>query len=114
MEYLDPSHFLSLPRPPAAGINAPIVDTTTLAAHDFDVDPRTGFMPPQPPVERLSSLEGQNYERWEDLLAQACAADLQIADKHGGLTLEEERRSEQWREKVQLASFLAVHNWSSV
>lgn len=105
MEYFDASHFLSLPRPSAGDIHAPVVDTTTLAAHDFDVDPRTGFMPPQPPVERLLSLEGQNYEQWEDLLAQACAAHLQIADKDGGLTLEEERRSEQWRTTVRMASF---------
>ncbi|KAF9062639.1 Indoleamine 2,3-dioxygenase [Rhodocollybia butyracea] len=110
MEYLDTSHFLSLPRPSAGDFHAPIVDTTTLAAHDFDVDPRTGFMPPHPPVERLLSLEGQNYEHWEDLLTQACAADLQIADKEGGLTLEEERRSEQWRTTVRMATPHLIYN----
>ncbi|KAF9039405.1 Indoleamine 2,3-dioxygenase [Rhodocollybia butyracea] len=108
MEYLDPSHFLSLPRPSAGDFHVPVVDTTTLAAHDFDVDPRTGFMPPQPPVERLFALEGENYERWEDLLAQACAADLQIADKLGGLSLDEERRSEQWRAQVRLLPILPI------
>ncbi|KAE9410171.1 Indoleamine 2,3-dioxygenase [Gymnopus androsaceus JB14] len=72
---LDSSHFLSLPRPSitlATSSDTPIVDTTTLAAHDFDVDPRTGFMPPQPPVERLPN----DYSQWEELLQDACTERL--------------------------------------
>ncbi|KAI5985208.1 hypothetical protein EDC04DRAFT_2913939 [Pisolithus marmoratus] len=55
-ENLPSVHFLSLPRGPGASLdNGPhldrIVDTTTLAAHDFDVDTRTGFMPPRLSVD---------------------------------------------------------------
>ncbi|KIK68194.1 hypothetical protein GYMLUDRAFT_35575 [Collybiopsis luxurians FD-317 M1] len=113
---LDPLHFLSLPRPSAtqssspptsyvlldgSGSSPPIVDTTTLAAHDFDVDPRTGFMPPEPPLARLPSLlEEHEFGCWEELLEDACTTGLQVADKRSGLTQEEEARSEQWRERV--------------
>jgi len=94
---LDPNHFLSLPRPdillgPPPG--AP--DTTTLAAHDFDVDARTGFMPPQPPLSRLPI----EWEPWESTLESAVNQRLQLGDIPQ-LSLEETAKSAAWRNHVQ-------------
>ena len=78
MNHLPPNHFLNLQRPDAfAGIPAGAPDTSTLAAHDFDVDTRTGFMPPQPPLTRLPSA----WEPWESTLENAIVSKLQHADK---------------------------------
>lgn len=93
MNTLPPNHFLNLQRPDAflpAPIGAP--DTSTLAAHDFDVDTRTGFMPPQPPLTRLPSA----WEPWELSLENAIVSKLQLADKPG-LSRDDEQRSERWR-----------------
>lgn len=99
MEQLPVTHFLSLPRP---GPTAPValipggVDTSTLAAHDFDVDTRTGFMPPQPPLARLPA----QYAVWEDLLGRAVEGKLQLGSTPG-LTGEDAARSWRWREDVE-------------
>ncbi|KAJ3863574.1 Indoleamine 2,3-dioxygenase [Lentinula novae-zelandiae] len=93
---LPPSHFLSQPRP--SGITSPNegrVDTTTLAAHDFDVDPRTGFMPPHAPIARL---EGE-YGAWEGVLADAC---------NGGFRLGGGEREERWRGRVRELPILSI------
>ena len=88
-----PTHFLSLPRPDAlAGPPQGVPDTTTVAAHDFDVDTRTGFMPPDPPLERLPS----EWESWEAILDEAVALKLQLGDKID-LSLSDRARSERWR-----------------
>lgn len=92
---LPPSHFLSQPRP--SGIASPsssnnvVVDTTTLAAHDFDVDPRTGFMPPHAPIARLEGEHGV----WEGVLGEACG---------GGFRLGGGEREERWRGRVREVS----------
>ncbi|KAH8115256.1 Indoleamine 2,3-dioxygenase [Phellopilus nigrolimitatus] len=63
-----PPHFLSLPRPDSfTGPPAGTPDTSTSSAHDFDVDPSTGFMPPQPPLARLPA----EWEPWEAALDEA-------------------------------------------
>jgi hypothetical protein len=49
---LPSTHFLALARTPWAN-NAPRIDTATVAAADFDVDSKTGFMPPHPPTVPL-------------------------------------------------------------
>ncbi|KAF9484863.1 tryptophan 2,3-dioxygenase [Pholiota conissans] len=104
MAQLGSSHFLSLPRPDIqTGPSAGIVDTTTLAAHDFDVDTRTGFMPPQTPLRRLSSKWGS----WETLLDVAIAEPLQLGEKAGLLESEKEV-SERWRERVRDAPVLSI------
>lgn len=94
---MDSSHFLSLPRPDLtqAPLAAGVPDTTTLAAHDFDVDTRTGFMPPEPPVVRLP-LE---WERWENTLDEAVEKKLQLGRKDG-LTEAEAASSRAWRSTV--------------
>lgn len=96
MALLSPNHFLSLPRPDVlVGPPAGVVDTTTLAAHDFDVDTRTGFMPPDPPLVRLRA----QWEPWEQLLDDAQLYRLQLGSKVG-ITEEEKARSELWRGRV--------------
>lgn len=78
MAFLSPDHFLSLPRPDlTAGQPTGVVDTSTLAAHDFDVDTRTGFLPPQPPLSRLPVA----WEPWETILDNAQERKLQLGDK---------------------------------
>lgn len=87
---LPPTHFLSLPPThavaPGTGDNTAFlhntsdvttssaaaghnlaVNTATTASADFDVDVRTGFMPPEPPVKRLPS----QYDVWEQALWSA-------------------------------------------
>ncbi|KAL1674161.1 Indoleamine 2,3-dioxygenase [Schizophyllum commune] len=93
---LPPNHFLAQPRPDAnAGVPDGVVDTTTLAAHDFDVDNRTGFMPPQPPLTRLPAA----YEPWVVVLNDAIAQRLQVGDKPG-LPVAEAAKSATWRARV--------------
>jgi indoleamine 2,3-dioxygenase len=101
---LSPSHFLSLPRPDAlAGPPAGVVDTTTLAAHDFDVDTRTGFMPPDPPLVRLAT----QWEPWEELLDDAQEHRLQLGNKPD-ITDEERAQSESWRARVRQMAILST------
>ena len=96
MALLPANHFLALPRPDVlVGPPAGVVDTTTLAAHDFDVDTRTGFMPPSPPLARLPS----QWEPWEELLDDAQSYRLQLGQKIN-ITDEEKARSESWRARV--------------
>ena len=93
---IDSAHFLSLPRPDVlTGPPPGVVDTTTLAAHDFDVDTRTGFMPPQAPLRRLPV----DWEPWEEVLDDAVRRKLQLGDR---LDLDEGEKinSEVWRVSV--------------
>jgi hypothetical protein len=47
-------------------------DTSSLAAADFDIDVRSGFLPPSPPITSLSDLdESTLWPGWESLLARA-------------------------------------------
>jgi len=64
-------------------------------AHVFDVDPRTGFMAPHPPIARLPEI----WEPWEELLSAAIDVKVQIGDKVG-LTEEEAETSRVWRNMV--------------
>jgi len=94
--HLPSSHFLSQPRPEAAvGPPTGVVDTTTLAAHDFDVDARTGFMPPQPPLARLPV----EWEEWEASLDDAVNQKLSLGGTPG-LDEESKLASERWREGI--------------
>lgn len=96
MSQLGVAHFLSLPRPDIfIGPPAGVPDTTTLAAHDFDVDTRTGFMPPQIPLRRLST----DWELWELALEDAISSRLELGDRHG-VQEKEKEKSRLWRERV--------------
>jgi indoleamine 2,3-dioxygenase len=100
MEYLGENHFLSLSRPDILfGVPEGVPDTTTLAAHDFDVDTRTGFMPPQPPASRLPCF----WDQWEVILDDATTQGLQLGDKIS-LSEFERTRSEAWRHRVRKVS----------
>ncbi|KAG6910272.1 hypothetical protein DXG01_012084 [Tephrocybe rancida] len=85
-------------RPPSG---AP--DTTTLAAHDFDVDTRTGFMPPQPPPSRLP----QAWEAWEHTLDEAKRLQLKLGDTPV-LPEHEILKSETWRCHVRDLEILPI------
>ncbi|KAI9000471.1 Indoleamine 2,3-dioxygenase [Trametes punicea] len=101
---LPPNHFLNLPRPDVfVPTLAGTPDTSTLAAHDFDVDTRTGFMPPQPPLTRLPSA----WEPWEAALEDAIQSKLQLADKPD-LSDEEKAESERWRNHVREMPILPI------
>lgn len=98
---LPSNHFLAQPRPdPLLSQLAGLVDTTTLAAHDFDVDNRTGFMPPQPPLERLPPT----WEIWESTLDAAVSQRLQLAERVEEMELQrratETSKSRHWRHGV--------------
>ena len=96
MEHAGETHFLTLPRPNILdGVPEGRPDTTTLAAHDFDVDTRTGFMPPQQPTSRLPQFWGQ----WEVILDDAVSQGLQLGDKVS-VSDYERRNSEAWRHRV--------------
>jgi indoleamine 2,3-dioxygenase len=90
---LPSSHFLSQGRP--AFPTPHTVDTSTLIAHDFDVDNRTGFMPFDPPLTRLPG----EYEAWEILLDEAQVEPLQLG-RRPDLTQEQRGRSAAWRVRV--------------
>jgi len=108
MSQLDSNHFLSLPRPDIfIGPPDGVPDTTTLAAHDFDVDTRTGFMPPQAPLGRLPS----EWEPWEILLDDAISQKLQLGEKVD-LEEAEKLKSETWRERARGVSVIVPKSHS--
>ncbi|KAG7089187.1 hypothetical protein E1B28_010889 [Marasmius oreades] len=94
---LPPDHFLSQPRPDSTANATTLgsVDTTTLAAHDFDVDNRSGFMPPQEPLGRLPV----QWEAWEAVLDVAIQDRLQLGEKVDQ-SQEEKDKSSHWRARV--------------
>lgn len=104
MSPLPSSHFLSQPRSAASTRPAGTVDTATLNAHDFDVDNRTGFMPFEQPISRLTG----EYEIWEDLLDEAQEKRLQLG-RRPDLTQEQRDESEAWRERVRSVS--TIFRW---
>ncbi|KAH7926082.1 Indoleamine 2,3-dioxygenase [Leucogyrophana mollusca] len=103
---LPSDHFLNLPRPDIIiGTADGVPDTSTLAAHDFDVDTRTGFMPPQPPISRLPV----EWEPWEAILEEAMKNKLQLAGKPD-LTAEDAAQSALWRASVREMPILSTTN----
>lgn len=101
-------HFLALPRPDVTLGPLPrgLTDTTTLAAHDFDVDNRTGFMPPEPPLTRLPS----EWEAWEVVLDSALTKRLKLY--HGPTTSDDDRaESAAWRGGVHKVSGIPPAIW---
>ncbi|EPQ52471.1 Indoleamine 2,3-dioxygenase [Gloeophyllum trabeum ATCC 11539] len=103
-DYLLPNHFLSLPRPDAhIGSPEGVPDTSTLAAADFDVDNRTGFMPPQPPLTRLPS----EWETWEEVLEDAVEKRIKLGSRDD-LTDKDKEISEGWRETVRKMPVLST------
>ncbi|WFD35238.1 hypothetical protein MCUN1_002089 [Malassezia cuniculi] len=77
------------------------VDNSTLAAADFDVDVRSGFLPPEPPVARLPDGMGP----WEDLFDWAKRIPLQLAGQIGQST---EKEARAWRAAVRNAPVVHI------
>lgn len=67
--------------------------------HVFDVDSRTGFMPPKPPVARLPAM----WEEWEAMLDAALSGDFKCSD-NPDLTAQDAEASASWRAKVRQVS----------
>ena len=94
---LQPMRFPPHPRPDVKSgkLSHGLPDTTTIAAQDFDIDDRTGFMPPMPPLTRLPS----EWETWEATLDSALAKRLKLYNGPG--TTDNDRdESAAWREGV--------------
>lgn len=104
---LHPDHLLSFVRPspsvkkPQYEFSQVAIDTSTLAAHDFDVDVRSGFLPPEPPVARLPG----SWETWEIILDDAIQNHLTIGGKID-ITPSEIQQNTLWRNRVQSVSIL--------
>ncbi|KAF8313592.1 Indoleamine 2,3-dioxygenase [Clavulina sp. PMI_390] len=97
------NHFLSQPRlnrpllgpqPQVAGSSSPY-DVSTVAAADFDVDVRSGFMPPTEPVARLSG----SFERWEDIM-EAAEGRVKLAADLDSSSPQEQDYIRRWRAQV--------------
>lgn len=76
-------------------------DTSTLAGADFDVDVRSGFLPPESPLDRLGDHLPES--QWEHLLVEARRVGLKI--NGGGIAVDDDhrRRCRQWRRHVRNA-----------
>ncbi|KAB5590317.1 hypothetical protein CTheo_6232 [Ceratobasidium theobromae] len=102
---ITPHHFLDLPHhvQPAAfdGIRP---DTSTVAAHDFDVDVNTGFMPNQAPLLRIPKEVSAKLQVWEDALAEGLALNMKLGDQLAQYGPEETTKNELWRERIRSVS----------
>lgn len=109
---LPPTHFLSLARSPPRGSSSqrstngasqPTFDTSTVAAADFDVDAKTGFMPPHQPVV---TLPGQ-LDLWEKVLSAAVAPGERVTLGEEA-TEAELAKSAKWRRVVDKVSAICL------
>jgi len=81
-------------------------DTAFIAAQDFDIDDRTGFMPPLPPLTRLPS----EWETWEVTLDSALTKRLKLYNGPG--TTDSDRdESAAWREGVRKVGGIPPLEW---
>lgn len=80
------------------GLPAGLPNTSTLAGADFDVDVRSGFLPPEPPLQRLP--DDLPESQWEIMLASARVVGLKI--NGGGIAVsdKERRQCRQWRRQI--------------
>lgn len=98
LQTLSPNHALSIPHRVVTPLHV-TPQPSTLGAHDFDVDVRTGFMPPQPPLGHMP----RKWELWEHTLQDALSRKLKLGHSKD-LTEADKLESEQWRHRVQLVS----------
>lgn len=88
----------AVPRPAGfSTVDEHIPDTSTLAAADFDVDVRSGFLPPEPPVRRLGGLHADHWEHALDLAKQ-----IPLMQGGGGATITPHQRllARRWRRSL--------------
>ncbi|KAG9039963.1 hypothetical protein FRB95_004435 [Tulasnella sp. JGI-2019a] len=106
---MPPTHFLSIARSPFSGPNSSGVasnrgfDTSTVAAADFDVDPKTGFMPPKVPVVRLDG----ELEVWE-MMREAAVEGGEPLTLGVYATSRQQKRSARWRSAVDSMPILSL------
>lgn len=79
-------------------------DTSTLAAADFDIDVRSGFLPPEEPVSRLQGIE---EELWESALDRARQLPLHFGGGGVGISADARRQARQWRRDIR--QMLVLH-----
>jgi indoleamine 2,3-dioxygenase len=103
---LPPNHFLDLPHnvQPGPALDGVRPDTSTVAAHDFDVDVNTGFMPNQVPLLRIPKEVSMEMQVWEDALEEGLALRMKLGDQLPQYGPKETRKNEQWREKIRSVS----------
>lgn len=92
-----PTHFLSQSRHTRALGPRPgdTYDVSTVAAADYDVDVRSGFMPPTEPVARLDG----DFEIWEDVL-DAALGRVKLASDLADASEDEKSFVGRWRDQV--------------
>ncbi|PWZ03642.1 IDO-domain-containing protein [Testicularia cyperi] len=96
----------AVPRPAGfSTINEQIPDTSTLAAADFDIDVRSGFLPPEQPVLRLS---GEHEQLWEVALDEA--KRIPLMQGGGGIKTTPEQRAQarRWRRHIREMAVLPL------
>ena len=71
-------------------------DTYMLDGDDFEVNVKTGFLPPQPPLTRLTP----QYEIWEQTLDKASSLQLKLGERND-LTEKDRMESATWRRDVE-------------
>ena len=110
MPNLDP-HPMRFPAHPRTDVEigtSPhgLPDTATLAAQDFDIDDRTGFIPPIPPLTRLPN----EWETWEATLDSALTKRLRLYNGPG-TTDDDRAESAAWRESVYKVGAIPPLEW---
>jgi hypothetical protein len=85
-------------------VRAHMPDVSTLAAADFDVDVRSGFLPPEAPVSRLGGIE---EELWETALDKARSLPLRIGGGGVQITEIERHSAREWRRSIR--QMLVLH-----
>ncbi|KAG9092164.1 hypothetical protein FRC06_000220 [Ceratobasidium sp. 370] len=97
------NHFLGLPHhhaPEGPELDGIVPDTSTVAAHDFDVDVNTGFMPTHAPLTRIPLEVSTELQAWERALDEGLALRMKLGDQlhlHGP---EETEKNERWRASI--------------
>lgn len=99
-----PTHFLSQARHTLGPRPGGSFDISTVAAADYDIDVRSGFMPPAEPVARL----GDEFAVWEEVL-DAAVGHMKLASDLAHASKDEKRYIDLWRERVrQVRALLAA------
>ncbi|KAG8678762.1 hypothetical protein FRC09_019562, partial [Ceratobasidium sp. 395] len=96
-------HFLGLPHhhvPEGPELDGVVPDTSTVAAHDFDVDVNTGFMPVQAPMTRIPLEVSTELQAWERTLDQGLALHMKLGDQLHLYEPGETEKNERWRATV--------------
>lgn len=109
MPLMTPSHFLDLPHhvQPGPELDGIVPDTSTVAAHDFDVDVNTGFMPTYAPLTRFPAEVG-DLMVWERVLDEGLALGMKLGDQLGRFAPEETEKNERWRASVRAVRIIIL------